>query len=660
MKQAEELKLHLLLWLSLGVTLAMLPHVSRIPIWVSIMYFALVGWRLFGPLLGWPLPNRNWRTLVIAQYILAGIGVLAVFKAYGNLSGRDPGVALLVLLAGFKFMESRSERDYYIGICLGYILVVTNFFYTQTIPTAIYMTLVVIVLTTCFIVLNDRNRVLDIRRLLQMSGKLLLLACPMMLVMFVLFPRVSGPLWGMPKDAHSGLMGIDDSMAPGSISELLQSDALAFRVKFKQSPPGKSRMYWRGPVLTYNNGQRWSRNKALLFKPKNQLSNLGEAVEYSVTMEASNHDWLFALDMPYHPSFGKLTNDYQIVTRKKIRERIRYDMASYPDYQIEDEIDLARNAALQLPSGFHPRTVELARQWQEQGLSDEQITEKVMRWFQEEEFYYTLKPPLLEGDHIDQFLFESRQGFCEHYASAFVVLMRAAGIPARVVTGYLGATYNPIGDYYNVYQRDAHAWAEVWLEGKGWQRMDPTSAVSPLRVLEGIEEALPELAGSFSFDYGKTSLTYEVLRQLVDSWDNLNYNWSQWVLGYGPQRQKELMQMIGFRNSDWQNLTFSLTILLLIMLFLFGFMLFMYRPRHEDAARLLYDRFCKKLARAGLKRSGHEGPIDFARRASRRFPRLRNQIEQITELYISIRYRSKEEFLPELKSQVYSFQPGKT
>jgi len=354
MMQATGLKLQYLLWLGLAMTLAILPHVMRIPVWVVIMYITLMSWRLSGPLLGWPLPNRSWRLLSLAQYVLALIGVLAVLKSYGTLSGRDPGVALLVLLSGFKFMETNTERDYYIGICLGYLLMVTSFFYIQTIPIAIYMILVVLVLTSCFIVLNDRNHKLDTQRRLRLAGIILLQACPLMLVMFILFPRVPGPLWGLPRDTHSGIMGISDSMTPGSISRLLQSDALAFRVKFQTPPPEKSKFYWRGPVLSFNDGQRWSRNQAMLFNPKNRLTNKGNAVEYTVILEPTNKRWLFALDMPYHPSFGKLTNDYQITTRKRIRERIRYDMASYPDYQLDSEIQLARDAALQLPAGFHP------------------------------------------------------------------------------------------------------------------------------------------------------------------------------------------------------------------------------------------------------------------------------------------------------------------
>ncbi len=646
-------------WLATGITLAMLPHVTRIPIWVSVMFLVLTGWRLSGPLLNWPLPNRRRRSLVLAQYVLAGIGAFSIYSTYGNLSGRDPGVALLVLLAGFKFIESNTERDYYIGLCLGYILVVTNFFYTQTIPTALYMSFVVFVLTCCFIVLNDRNQALGIQSLVKLSGKLLLLACPIMLVMFVLFPRVPGPLWGLPKDAHSGLTGIDDSMAPGSISELLQSNALAFRVKFNQDPPQKSKLYWRGPVLTSSNGVRWTRDRSLHFPPQNSLKNLGQAIEYTVTLEPTNHDWLFGLDLPYEPETGRLTNDYQIVTRKKIRERTRYDLVSYPDYEIKQESILALKAALRLPEGFHPRTVATAQDWREQGLTDQQIIDKAMRWFQEDEFYYTLKPPRLTGDHVDQFLFQSRQGFCEHYASAFVVLMRAAGIPARIVTGYLGGKYNPIGDYYNIYQRDAHAWTEVWLQDSGWQRIDPTSAVSPLRVLEGIEDAIPELGGSFSFDYGKTSLAYEILRQFVDSWDNVNYRWSQWVLGYGPQRQQELMHIIGFRFTDWQGLTISLSIVVLALLLATAIWLFTRRQAETEPAKQLYNHFCRQLARAGLPRYANEGPQDFAWRAGRRFPRLRGAIDQITQLYVSVRYHSNQADLPELRTRIRQFQKPK-
>lgn len=646
------------LWLLSGMTLAALPHMGRIPVWVSLMYVILTGWMMGGSLFGWPLPDRSRRVLVLAKYALAVAGLFAVIQSYGSLSGRDPGVALLVLLSGFKFLETRSERDFYIAVCLSFILVVTNFFYTQTIPTALFMAVVVLVLTTCFVVLNDRNQGLGVLQRLRLAGILLLQACPLMLVMFLLFPRVPGPLWGLPKDAHSGIVGIDDAMSPGSISQLLNSDALAFRVKFHGDTPEKGRFYWRGPVLTHNDGQRWSRNENLFFPPQNNLENLGNSISYTVTLEPTNQRWLFALEMPPRASDGQLTNDYQILQRKRVQDRIRYDQVSWPDYQLTGESDRVRQAALQLPEGYHPRTIEHARQWRREGMSDQQIIERAMRWFNEEEFYYTRQPPLLEGDNIDEFLFETRRGFCEHYASSFVVLMRAADIPARVVTGYLGATYNPIGDYYNVYQRDAHAWAEVWLDGSGWQRVDPTSAVSPLRVLEGIEHAIPEVRGSFGLAYGNNSLAVEVMRQFIDSWDNLNYQWSQWVLGYGPKRQKELMSFLGFHDVDWQSLTISLVIIIAALLAAIGGWFFLRQPGNREPSRRLYDRFCAKLAQLGMSRRPYEGPHDFAARAARRYPRLKETIMRITGVYVAVRYGSETERLAELRDQVRRFKPG--
>lgn len=652
------MQLQHLLWLGLGLSLATLPHLARIPIWVSIMYVILVAWRLSGPLLGWPLPNRPRRLLVLAQYTLAIAGLFAVLKTYGTLSGRDAGVALLVLLSGFKFLEARSERDYYIAVCLGFILVVTNFFYTQSIPTALYMALVVLVLTTCFVVMNDRNRGLGLMQRTRLAGVLLLQACPLMLALFILFPRVPGPLWGLPKDAHSGITGIDDAMTPGSISKLLQSDALAFRARFHGRVPEKGRFYWRGPVLTYNDGRQWSRDESLFFAPENKLTNLGEAITYTITLEPTNQRWLFALEMPPGASDGRLINDYQILRHKRIRDRIRYDQVSWPDYRLSDESPRVLRAALQLPEGYHPRTIELARQWRDEGLGDRQIIDRIMRRFNQEKFYYTPKPPLLEGDNIDQFLFETRRGFCEHYASAFVVLMRAAGIPARVVTGYLGATYNPVGDYYNIYQRDAHAWAEVWLQDRGWQRVDPTSAVSPLRVLEGIDRAAPEVGRAFGFEYGNHSLAVEIMRQFIDSWDNLNYQWSQWVLGYGPKRQKELMHYLGFEDIDWTGLTLGLVVAIGVILTVIAAWFFLRHPRDPEPARRLYDRFCRKLEKYGLCRQPFEGPLDFAARVCRRHPRLKHVIMCITDHYIAVRYGSDPGRLEEFRLQVERFDPG--
>ncbi|RKZ67291.1 MAG: DUF3488 domain-containing protein, partial [Gammaproteobacteria bacterium] len=423
-------------------------------------------------------------------------GFVGIYVHFGTIVGRSAGVSLLVLLAGFKVLEINHHRDFYVSCFLGYFLVVTNFLFTQTIGTAVYMACTIFVMTLSLVSFNDTQKKLSIRASGKITATLLLQSIPVMLVLFLLFPRISGPLWGMPDDTHSGLTGIDDEMSPGSISQLIQSNKVAFRVDFKNTRPVPSQLYWRGPVLLHTDGKTWSRGESE-HHAAISLETLSDPVDYTVTLEPHNRKWLYALEMPGHsPELDSaqswMSSDFQLLTRNPVKRRIRYDMTSYPKYRITGLHKNELQTALQLPKRQHGKTKALMHEWQNEGLSEDQIIDRALKLFNEDNFYYTLTPSLLQKDRVDEFLFETKQGFCEHYASAFVVMMRAAGIPARVVLGYQGGEYNPVGDYLVVHQRNAHAWTEVWKQGQGWSRIDPTAAVSPLRIIEGIESALPD------------------------------------------------------------------------------------------------------------------------------------------------------------------------
>ena len=374
-----------------------------------------------------------------------------------------------------KIIEIKQVRDYYIANFIGLFLIMTNFFYAQSILTAAYMLLVVIVISSSLISLNDRDNVLKTSRRLYLSGSMLMQSLPLMIVIFILFPRVSGPLWGLPKDAHSGLSGISDEMSPGTISRLTLSDEIAFRVEFDGQVPENSALYWRGPVLWHTDGVKWVGKKS--HQVSTTLTTKGKPVTYTVTLEATDKKWLYGLEIPVSaPENSYLSDDLQLKTKTPVRSRIQYKLTSFTEYSIGANSHVELIQALQLPQGRHKMAIALGSSWRESGLDDIEIVNRALQMFNQEKFYYTLAPPLLPYDTVDQFLFETRQGFCEHYASSFVILMRAAGIPARVVTGYQGGAINPVGNYLVVRQRDAHAWTEVWLEKSGWSRIDPPIA----------------------------------------------------------------------------------------------------------------------------------------------------------------------------------------
>jgi len=656
----RELIINEILWLAIGVALASFPHWQRLPIWIPVLHVGLLVARIYIPLrlsLFW---EKKKTTINIVRLIIMLGGVFSIYGNYGTLAGRDVGVALLVMLAAFKVFESKSKRDYYICSYLGYFLIITNFFYSQTIPTAAYMMVVIIFMTAGLINFNDTEQQLTLLQRFKLSSTLLVQSIPILLVLFILFPRINGPLWGLPKDAHTGTTGIDDQMSPGSISKLVQSREVAFRVTFEDDIPERSSLYWRGPVLWQTNGRKWITGKSVSGRDPAPIELKGEPLRYDVTIEPTNKRWLFGLEMvSTPPENAYLTHDYQLKTRKRLQTRKAFTLTSHSSYTLGTENDKDLERGLRLPELSHPKTRALASKLRDEFKEPALILNAALEWLKQESFIYTLQPPLMVEDMVDEFLFDKQQGFCEHYASAFTILMRAAGIPARVVTGYQGGEINPVGNYLIVRQYDAHAWTEVWLENKGWIRVDPTSAVAPIRINEGIENVIPEAIISIPLGLENNETAIRLWQRLRNTVDMVNYQWAQWVLGYGPERQKLFMKKFGFDSIDWKQLTVALFIFLGTIIAAIAAYIFNKSPKSTEPAKKYYDIFCKKLAKIGAPRKSHEGPVDFAERVSKSRQDLKNEIKKITDLYISIRYYSNSKNLLQFKAAIKSFTPKK-
>lgn len=646
-----------LYWLCGAMILSVLTHASRLPLWIISVSLLLCVGKFFLPSSLDRLKVYRCSILRLILSILMMLAVGGVYATFGTIVGLTGGVAMLVLLAGFKLMEIEQARDFYAACFMGYFLVVTNFLYTQTMFMAVYMALVVLLMTLSLVLFNDKQGGLSSMAAGRIAAALLLQSVPVMLVAFVLFPRVSGPLWGLPDDSHTGLVGVDDEMSPGSISKLIQSDKVAFRVDFKDQQPDNADLYWRGAVLWYDDGRKWvrglTRRPAVDDEPLEQQQG---QVEYTVTLEPHNQKWLYALETPVRATPQSwLTDDRQLFTKEPIRKRVRYEMVSDLRYGRTVLSDLGRKRALQLPRNGHPQSRELMRQWLAQGWSEDQIVQAALRMFAEDEFYYTLQPPLLQGDRVDEFLFKAKRGFCEHYSSAFVVMMRAAGIPARVVLGYQGGEYNPVGDYLMVYQRNAHAWSEVWREGRGWQRVDPTSAVAPSRIIDGIEYVLPDVA-AVPMMFGQNSYTIALWQHLRYRWDALNNQWYQWVISYDPQRQRSLLSRLGLETVDWAGMTVLAVLAVALCVFVFAVTLLRMSVTKGDPVARLYQLFCRKLARSGIVRLTYEGPVDFSQRAAAIRLDLAAQISHITALYVGLKYVADGGDLEALRSSVRRFK----
>ena len=635
-------------WLSAGFLLASLPHLLRIPIWISVLTVGIAGWRLLQSRMR-SKPAAKWLMVLIA--VAASGGILLQYR---TLFGRDAGVSLLVVMLALKLLETRTQRDGTLLGFLGCFLLVTNFLHSQTLSTAVYMLGCAWLLIASLISMQYTGAWPGWRSPVRRAGVLILQGVPLMLVLFLLFPRIQGPLWGMPQDAYAGLSGLSDTMSPGSLNNLILSDAIAFRASFTGGIPEPKDLYWRGPVLWDYDGKTWTAPR--IVESTNALPDHGPQIEYTVTLEPHNKRWLFALEFPgLRPPRSIATRDMQLLSFTPVRSRVRYDMVSSigTAYGADDDQSLlARN--LRLPPDTNPRTSAFAQELRKKFPNDRNLVAAVLTRFRNENFVYTLSPPLLGEQPVDEFLFETRRGFCEHYASAFTVLMRAAGIPARVVTGYLGGEVNPVGDYILVRQADAHAWVEIWLENTGWVRVDPTAAVSPARVERGIASALPRTDVLPMFVRGDFAL----LQRMRLTLDSVTYTWNQWVLGYTPDRQRRFLSYIGFSESTWQTLAFVLMFCAGIAVLIgAAFALRDLRGVREDAVKKIYMLFCRKLERRGLRRDAAEGPCVFAQRAGQKHPELADTIDEITALYIALRYgdEPRSEQVPAFKARVRAF-----
>lgn len=620
-----------MLWVLGALAMAVLVHSLHLPVWVMLLAGSLAGWRVLAMRYRLPLPPR----LLLGA--LAGLGFAAVLASYRTINGLEAGTALLILMMSLKLMEAKTRRDQHVLLFIAYFLVMAGFLYTQEIWAAIYLFVTTWVITTALLVVSSTASSWTGMRAFRGSFNMLLQALPLMLIVFVLFPRIPGPFWALPTRG-AGVSGLDDEMSPGTLSSLSLSDAVAFRVTFDDAVPPPQQRYWRGPVLSRFDGRTW-RGTSTRSLTTADIEHFGAPVAYRITLQPHNRPWLFALDMPatWSDRSARMTLDYQLVSNQMVDQLRSYDLQSYPQYKAGAEIgNYLRRYTLDFgPKTRNPRSQTWARQLRDGGASDLEIVTSVLRMFREQPFVYTLEPPPLGMNSVDEFLWNTREGFCEHYASSFTFLMRVAGIPARVVIGYQGGEINPLGGHLTVRQSDAHAWSEVWLDGQGWVRVDPTAAVAPERIAQNLARAMrggEPVAGLLMRNI-------PLLDRLRLTWDMVNSKWNEWVLGYGPSTQFKVLESLGLDGANWRQLVFALGLALIVFLVaLAAYLTWQFRPRPPDPAARLYEKFCHKAARAKIVRQRHEAPAVFAERIGSERPDLEPAVADITNLYVRIRY----------------------
>jgi len=605
-----------------AVFVAVLPHLLRLPWLISLPLLVLFALR-------W-LQHRRGRARLPAWIKLPLVllfPILIVFH-YGNLFGREPGSALACAMLTLKLMETENRRDARAAICFSAFVLMSALLFDNGLWITVLLCAALVVLLAALRALESLHTALlpDLR-----SGALALAgALPLAVCVFVFFPRLGSPLWGTPNDT-TARTGLGDRMAPGTMQELLIDDSPAFRVVFDGTPPPRDKLYWRGPVLWQFDGSAWTRPEWLASAPGDgEVRVRGARVGYEVTLEPSERHWLLALDVPLLAPDGAVRGaDMSLVSRTRVDDPTRYRMVSAPDYVLEPALDpLHRRLALQLPRGYDPQARALAQRWHDQFHGNANLVIRSALDLFHNEFSYTLNAPLLGRDSVDDFLFDTKRGFCEHFASSFTFLMRAAGVPARVVTGYQGGYFNKLGNYWVVRQSDAHAWSEVWLEGRGWVRVDPTAAVSPQRVQLGARAAAGASAAWYQADW---------LMDLRNRLDLVNRFWNDAIVQFNALRQQSLLTPFGVSRADYPQLMLAMVAGGGLLLGLFAWWVMRAPWPAGDALDAAYAKFRRKLARAGVAHDPADGPLALGRRAVAGLtsPQI---VQQLFSDYVGLRY----------------------
>ena len=618
------------LWLLSVSFFTAVPHAEHLPLWLSFFAAFALLWRLFLWRQRASLPSR-W--ILVPLVLLGMVGIALEFR---TLLGKEAGVALLFFFMAMKPLEMRSQRDAMTLIMLGFFLLLTHYLFSESILTGLWLLVCALFLIGSLIrIFGSEQAPTDVVRL---AGKILVQAIPFLVVLFILFPRVPGPLWGLPKDAHSGLSGLSEQMSPGSLSELINSREIAFRVEFLGQLPDRSALYWRGPVFEDFDGRTW-RVRPHTSRVSNtantvKIESHGTPYTYTTTLEAHNQRWLLALDMPVElPARSFQARTLEVVSYMPVVHRMRYRVSSVTDFKVNvDESSGFLDNALRLPAKVNPRTRQMADEWREKIKDPEKISATALQMFNREKFVYTLQPPLLGQHAVDEFLFDSRRGFCEHFASSYVFLMRAAGVPARVVAGYQGGEINPVDQLFVVRQSDAHAWAEIWVAGKGWIRVDPTAYVAPSRIEQGADAAFP--VGEMSL---RMRLNTGLLRALRYRWEAVGNAWDQWVVEYDERRQRELLSLWGLDNVNWQQMLVGLFAACAVLWALIWMSVF-YRSANLTSVQHAWQKFCKKMAALGMPKQTWEGPLDYAYRIEKTHPELAAVVMEAARCYIDLNY----------------------
>lgn len=621
-----------------ALLLAAAPIFPRVAGWAAALLFLTGGVRI--------LMNRRAARLpsLALKVVLFGLGAGGIAMTYGSMVGVEPGLSILLVLVSLKLLETNSERDFQVLVLLGYFLGLCDLFFSQELLVWLYVGVVFLVLTATLVHFHRGPAAGGLVRSLRLAGTLLLQAVPIVALLFLFFPRSNAAFRFQFSNSLMRGAGMSDRLAPGSVASLALSQEDAFRVNFpERNAPPRSEMYWRGMVLWRGHGLTWDAMPRLPIERRfGQLA--GPAIVQEISLQPHGARWIFALDRPAgdSPRFDFMPGGFLQSTRQ-IFNTYRYKVVSRPENRETILPPEQLRAALTPGIEPSPRLRALVESWRAGTADAAEIKDRALRYFREEEFSYSLNPGTYGDDALEEFLFERRTGFCEHYAASFATLMRLAGVPARVVIGYHGGELNDrLGNsYVIVRQSDAHAWAEVWLKDRGWLRVDPTQVIAPERISSGLSSYLESRAAADDLG-GAASATFlgwrEVMRDLRLAWDGVNYHWDRYVLNFNEDEQRTFLALLGLRSGGWSEALMWQAIG--VFLTLGALALWLRRPGRSrlDEAGRSWTQFCTTLAAAGLRREPWEGPLRFGERAAAEFTAQRDAILRVARLYARLRY----------------------
>ena len=637
-KQDTRIPRRPLLWLAAALLFTLPPMFGSLPSWVPLLFLIALAAKFWMEPKGYRLRSLVWK-LVLVALILS-----LLFFSYGSLRGIEPGVSLIVMLTSVKILEAHTAREFHIMIMVAWVLCLCGFFLSQNLAIALCL-LIAFTLLLVALIQFHRGSSFAFWPPVRTAGKLLAQAGPLIILLFLFFPRLSTGFRFQIAPQRGASAGFSDRLSPGSVSSLANSSEVAFRAEFPDGkiPPLRA-MYWRGAVMWHGEGLEWEAPKAQVALPStSQGPPHGQALRQWITIEPHDASWMFALDWPANPPAGaKLVPGNYLLSNQPIHKPRRYEVVSYPEIPNNRLHSREREPLLQVPADTNPAVRALAQSWSAEKAEPRAIVNKALGFFRTQGFRYSLSPGEYRKNDLEEFLFHRRLGFCEHYAASFATLMRLAGIPARVVTGYLGGEYNEIGHFFLVRQADAHAWCEVWFPDSGWQRIDPTAVVAPDRVNLGFNSFLERRGAAGQLD-SQSVLVRNLARWPIFGrarlgWQTLSYAWDTRVLSFDGDEQESFFASIGIAGQGpifFIIGTLAVTIALLALYA--GWTHLRTRPR-GDRVKIVYESFCRKTAKLGAPRDPSEGPLDFSRRATGLLPTESDRIRRIAKAYIALRY----------------------